>query len=186
MVPLEQPPAPGLPSRGYLFSPLPLPSWPRPSPRLSHRMAYGAWPALARRREGEHGRVNHLVDGVERLMPKLPELAEFVRTIPDLAPSQCFSALQRFGSRTTSSIRSWLCERTTRTARGRSCGLMTSSAGAWDDDEVRGVEASDDSFAGSKVLAKLVRKRTLASRQPGSRVGERITRMPGVRPLQPR
>ena len=42
-------------------------------------------------------------------MPKLPELPEFVGAIPDLAPSQCISPLQRCASRTTSSIRSWLC-----------------------------------------------------------------------------
>ena len=89
-------------------------------------------------------------DGVERLLPKLPELAEFVRTIPDLAPSQCFSPLQRCGSRSTSSIRSWLGERTTRTA------------------EVRGVEASDDSSAGSKALAKFVRKRTIQPPAPSA------------------
>ena len=54
-----------------------------PSPRLPHRMAYGDWPGLARRREREHGWVNHPGDGVERLMPKLLELAEFVRRIQD-------------------------------------------------------------------------------------------------------
>ena len=126
-----------------------------PRQRLGFTSARGRrgrrrWPGLARRREGEHGWVNHLVDGVERLMPKLPELAEFVRTIPDLAPSQCFSPLQRSGSRSTSSIRSWPGERTTRTA------------------EVRGVEASDDSSAGSKALAKFVRKRTIQPPAPSA------------------
>ena len=75
LVPLEQPPAPRLSSRLHRRPP--------PSPRLPHRTAYGDWPGLARRREREHGWVNHPGDGVERLMPKLLELAEFVRRIQD-------------------------------------------------------------------------------------------------------